>query len=258
LDNVRLLIFHLMSGIFYELFYLFLISKLNEIKFIRNQIVFKMSELQPWRTYSIFISSTFADMQAERDYLNNTIFPRIEEELRERRIKLDVVDLRWGVDTTLIQQEDERESTVLKVCLDEIKQTKPFFIGLLGGRYGWVPDAERMKKVIEEHDSKIESKGKSVTALEIEFGVLSSKEQLKRSFFYFRKPLDYKKLPEDKKAMFCDEYNPQLTPYEKTERKEALDKLKKDIKKYFDDAGAPDKVKEYALEWDDKKNNEFH
>ena len=59
-----------------------------------------MTELQPWRTFSIFISSTFADMQAERDYLKQIVFPRVEEELQKRRIKLEFVDLRWGVDIT--------------------------------------------------------------------------------------------------------------------------------------------------------------
>jgi len=53
-----------------------------------------------WRTFSIFISSTFADMQAERDHLKNIVFPKVEEELQKRRIKLEIVDLRWGVDTT--------------------------------------------------------------------------------------------------------------------------------------------------------------
>ena len=46
------------------------------------------SELAPWRTLSIFISITFADMQAERDHLKNVVFPLVEEELQKRRIKL--------------------------------------------------------------------------------------------------------------------------------------------------------------------------
>jgi hypothetical protein len=41
-------------------------------------------ETQPWRTFSIFISSTFADMQAERDHLKIVIFPAMEEELHKR------------------------------------------------------------------------------------------------------------------------------------------------------------------------------
>ncbi len=88
----------------------------------------------PWRTFSVFISSTFADMQAERDYLKQIVFPKVEEELQKRRIKLEIVDLRWGVDTTSMKQESEREANVLKVCLEEIKRCRPFFIGLLGDR----------------------------------------------------------------------------------------------------------------------------
>jgi len=85
-----------------------------------------MNSLSPWRTFSIFISSTFADMQAERDHLKNIVFPRVEEELRKKRIRLETVDLRWGVDTTSVN-EDEREATLLKVCLEEIERCKPFF-----------------------------------------------------------------------------------------------------------------------------------
>ncbi len=51
----------------------------------------------PWRTFPIFISSTFADMQAERDHLKQLVFPLVEEELQKRRIKLEIVDLRWAL-----------------------------------------------------------------------------------------------------------------------------------------------------------------
>jgi hypothetical protein len=34
-----------------------------------------MNSTSPWRTFSIFISSTFWDMQAERDYLKNNVCP---------------------------------------------------------------------------------------------------------------------------------------------------------------------------------------
>jgi len=52
-----------------------------------------------WRSRSIFISSTFADMQAERDHLRTHVFPEIEERLRKRRHNLEWVDLRMGVAT---------------------------------------------------------------------------------------------------------------------------------------------------------------
>jgi len=208
------------------------------------------SSLPPWRTFSIFISSTFADMQGERDHLKNVVFPRVEEELQQHRIKLEIVDLRWGVDTTSIAQEDEREASVLKVCLDEIRRCRPFFIGLLGDRYGWVPPAERMKAALvgEEHISS--EKGKSVTDLEIEFGVLASREQLVRSVFYFRDPLPYETLGEKKAALFSDQYNKKLSNVEKKERKDALDNLKARIRNHFENHNQKEKVQTYSGIWD--------
>ena len=47
-----------------------------------------------WRTVRVFISSTFRDMQAERDHLVRFVFPRLREQLLLRRIHLVDVDLR--------------------------------------------------------------------------------------------------------------------------------------------------------------------
>ena len=123
----------------------------------------QQTQTKIWRTFSIFISSTFADMQAERDYLKTYVFPKVEEELQQRRIKLQIVDLRWGVDTTSIAQEDEREATVLKVCLDEIKRCRPFFIGLLGDRYGWVPPQKRIEQAMTGEKLNFDAKNRSVS-----------------------------------------------------------------------------------------------
>jgi len=202
----------------------------------------------PWRTFSIFISSTFADMQAERDHLKNIVFPRIEEELRNKRIRLETVDLRWGVDTTSVN-EDEREATVLKVCLEEIDRCKPFFIGLLGDRYGWVPPEERIENVTIGRKLLLPNKNKSVTALEIEFGVLSSTEQLNRSVFYLREPLPYDKLSPEKAAKFSDQYDPTFSQEEKRTLGEALDNLKEAIKSHFRKINLPGKIKSYSVSW---------
>ena len=43
----------------------------------------------PWRARPVFISSTFKDMQAERDHLSRVVVPRLEERLRERRHQLE-------------------------------------------------------------------------------------------------------------------------------------------------------------------------
>jgi len=36
--------------------------------------------------------------------------------------------------------EQAEQGTVLEVCLDEIERCRSFFIGVLGKRYGWVPN----------------------------------------------------------------------------------------------------------------------
>ena len=50
-----------------------------------------------WKNVYIFISSTFSDMHAERDYLVKNVFPELSEWCEDRRIRLVDIDLRWGV-----------------------------------------------------------------------------------------------------------------------------------------------------------------
>ncbi|GHV65977.1 hypothetical protein FACS1894199_08240 [Bacteroidia bacterium] len=86
------------------------------------------------RQIRVFISSTFRDMQAERDYLVTKVFPSIRRYCEERDITFFELDLRWG-----ISEEESQQGKVVDICLKEIEKTNPFFIGLLGERYGWVP-----------------------------------------------------------------------------------------------------------------------
>src|SRR5439155_25213276 len=83
-----------------------------------------------WRTVRVFISSTFRDMNAERDHLVRFVFPRLRQALVARRIHLVDVDLRWGVTGDL---------DAFDLCMDEIDRCHPRFLCVLGGRYGWVP-----------------------------------------------------------------------------------------------------------------------
>ena len=50
-----------------------------------------------WQKVHVFISSTFNDMHAERDYLVKKVFPRLADWCEERKIRLVDIDLRWGV-----------------------------------------------------------------------------------------------------------------------------------------------------------------
>ncbi len=169
-----------------------------------------MSTFISWKAQPLFISSTFTDMMAERDALRDFVFPELAERLRARHIHLEPIDLRWGVETSNKKEQEEKELLVLKVCLDEIDRCKPFLIGIIGDRYGWVPPAGRMKAAENEKNFISVIENKSITALEIEYGVLANTEQMKRSRFYFRAPLDYDQMPADRAKEFSDMHNAEL------------------------------------------------
>ena len=95
------------------------------------------------RQIRVFISSTFRDMKAERDHLVKFIFPQFRKLCESRGVIWGEVDLRWGV-----TDEQAAEGKVLPICLEEIKRCRPYFIGLLGERYGWVPKRSRRRSSI--------------------------------------------------------------------------------------------------------------
>ncbi|MEN3028244.1 MAG: DUF4062 domain-containing protein, partial [Aquificaceae bacterium] len=90
------------------------------------------------RHLRVFVSSTFVDMQKEREKLAKEVFPKIRRLARERQGEFTDVDLRWG-----ITQKEAESGETLRLCLEEIYKCMDsplFFIGLLGHRYGWVPE----------------------------------------------------------------------------------------------------------------------
>jgi WD40 repeat protein len=142
-----------------------------------------------WKAVRVFISSTFRDMHAERDHLVKVVFPALRELLEKYRVYLIDIDLRWGV-----TREQAENDQVLGLCLEQIKECQPFFIGILGKRYGWVPtqfpiDALKKYGWVQHHS------GKSVTELEIIQGVLQSPQMCARAFFYFRNPPSARMIP---------------------------------------------------------------
>ncbi|MGB7723225.1 MAG: DUF4062 domain-containing protein [Bryobacteraceae bacterium] len=108
-----------------------------------------------WQSRPVFITSTFRDMQAERDYLRGRVFPELEERLRRRHHFLEPIDLRWGVQTIPVSEQHTKELLMLKVCLAEIARSRPFLIALVGDRYGWVPPEERLRTATAEEGYQI-------------------------------------------------------------------------------------------------------
>jgi hypothetical protein len=142
------------------------------------------------RLVRVFISSTFRDFIQERDELVKKVFPELRQKCKERFVELLEVDLRWG-----ITEEQAKSGKTLRICLEEIDRCRPsapvFFIGVLGERYGWIPEKEYFKPDVLE-DPKLDwvkehiDEGKSVTELEILHGVLRNEKMRDKAFFYFR------------------------------------------------------------------------
>ena len=170
------------------------------------------------RVIRVFISSTFRDMHAERDYLVKFVFPELRKMCELRGVTWGEVDLRWGVTS-----EQMAEGKVLPICLEEIKRCRPYFIGLLGERYGWIPDAVP-SEVIEREPWVAEHvcERKSVTELEILHGVLRNPQMAGHAFFYFRDPAYVNALPSEEKTDFTAE---------SAENTEKLQRLKEQIRK---------------------------
>jgi WD40 repeat protein len=88
------------------------------------------------RLIRVFVSSTFEDMHAERDYLNRVVWPELRSRCLRRGAELVAIDLRWGV-----TREDVEARGATAACLAEIERCQ-YFVGLIGDRYGWVPPVD--------------------------------------------------------------------------------------------------------------------
>ncbi len=128
------------------------------------------------------MSSTFRDMQDEREELVKRIFPAIRHLCEQRGVAFSEVDLRWGV-----TDEQKAEGAVLPICLAEIDRSRPYFIGLIGQRYGWVPESlpddltAQLPWLRDLADT-------SVTEIEILHGVLNDPTAIDSAYFYLRDP----------------------------------------------------------------------
>ena len=90
-----------------------------------------------------FISSTFTDMEEERDILHD-ILSSLAEEYASKGWQIESVDLRWG-----ISRKEGLDNRTMSTCLEEIDNCRavsprPNFILLTGERYGWIPIPERI------------------------------------------------------------------------------------------------------------------
>ncbi len=121
-------------------------------------------------------------MQAEREELIKHTFPQLRKLCEARGVAWSEVDLRWGV-----TDEQKAEGAVLPICLGEIDRSRPYFIGLLGQRYGWIPEA-LPAGLGDQLPWLNELTGTSVTEMEILHGVLNDPGAAGHAYFYMRDP----------------------------------------------------------------------
>ena len=186
----------------------------------------------------VFVSSTFKDMQFERDELSVRLAPRINDFLLKYGESVRFGDLRWGVNTSELESE-ESSKKVLKVCLDEIDNAKPYMIVFIGERYGWIPSGDLLDQAMLMKDIKDVPNDISVTNLEIEYGALLDPDYEGRILFYFRNPFDMSKMSEEEQKIYASE-----SPL----HKEKLEKLKEKILKLY-----PQYVRYYDVQYDEEK-----
>ena len=55
---------------------------------------------------TVFVSSTFKDMQFERDAIREITAPLVNEQARRHNDAFDFCDLRWGINTLSLSQEE--------------------------------------------------------------------------------------------------------------------------------------------------------
>jgi hypothetical protein len=219
-----------------------------------------------WQDVYIFISSTFNDMHAERDYLVKNVFPELTEWCEKHKLRLIDIDLRWGITSA-----DSEAKNTVKACLKNIDKCRPFFLCFLGQRRGWIPNdplcyefrkknnslsPEQLEKGKLDEISEISYRdfeklknydGKaSVTEMEIEHALLSPMLNLKPSdhalFFFRNHDFENDGLTENQRMIYL---NDELKKYDADPKiaDDALKAFKDKIRNHWT------KVTEYTCKW---------
>lgn len=122
---------------------------------------------QEKRELRLFISSTFRDLIEEREELLKKVFPQLRHICRQRGIDFVEIDLRWG-----LTEQDSALGTVIRTCLEEVDRCRPFFLGILGSRYGWSPsfvDIQKDPELLTRYPWIEEAAIEGASILELEF-----------------------------------------------------------------------------------------
>jgi WD40 repeat protein len=140
--------------------------------------------LTSYRVCRFFISSTFLDMNNERNAITLDIFPRLRRWAAEAGLKVTLleVDLRWGIPAAATAR-----NLSTSVCLNEVSRCSPFFLGMLGSRYGSCPPTPLQLVVDEDVETEdydwmaqLTDPHVSVTELEMRHAMYNTRRRLSR------------------------------------------------------------------------------
>lgn len=204
-----------------------------------------------WQKATLFISSTFNDMHAERDYLVKEVFPELEDWAEKRKVRLTEVDLRWG-----ITEEESKNKGTVGTCLRHIDKCRPFFICFLGQKIGWIPDFDKdinNKTKLKYPTIKDIVQSNSLTEIEITHSMFSPLPQqingeiitcppTKYNLFFFRKDDYIENLSDNQKGIY--------TNLDNHKSDEKLEDLKFRILERQKDERLNVKVSKYSGKWD--------
>lgn len=153
-----------------------------------------------WRIVRVFVSSTFTDFFCEREILVKKVFPELREWCEERKIHLIDCDLRWGV------PKDTNSEETIRCCMEELDRCHtetngcPFFINLLGERYGWIPEDQDLGSDLKDEYCWVLNS--SITFMEILHGAYRSGNP--NALFLLRNSEAIKEIQEDFQDRFLD------------------------------------------------------
>ena len=219
-----------------------------------------------WKYATVFISSSFNDMHAERDYLIKEVFPELTEWCEKYKIRLSDIDLRWGV-----SEETSKNKNTIEKCLSHIDKSRPFFLCFLGQRRGWIPDFEEDISDYTINTFKdIENKynGRSATEMEIEYALLTplynflrEKEcpPTKHSLFFLRDDSYLDDISEAQRLIYTNDElkDPDKIEYATNKSKEIIEEIKtrkseEDKKSNDDESKVHIEITDYEGTWNKK------
>src|SRR5262249_32272325 len=137
----------------------------------RRESKHMVSDASRKRLLRLFLSSTFRDMQIERDILARLVLPRQRAMLAGQGAALQEVDLRWGVTAAMASA-----GGALVVCLRQVAECFPLVLGLLGRRAGGAPP----RIVVEQFDPAFAEalpKGASFTEAEMRYAAYLARHE---------------------------------------------------------------------------------